>query len=288
MTMWTDRSAPSDDPQGPAPSPEERQAARQAQRAAQARRLRLRRLSVTVAVVVLALVGAILVFRPDGDPAPQAVGIASMATPAPPSSVEPAPTAATPSAAIQPSAGSASAEPSASTDTQSLPADDLPVATEGDYGTVIEAAQRALDVEPTGYFGPKTRKAVAEYQESIGLPATGKIGPFTWSALGAETVESALAAADTPDGFVNAPPADLQETPSPRKARSASSGEPPVLEETDSGESVAVVQRALGVKPATGYFGPKTAQAVKSFQSDNGIPTTGVIATYTWAALGPD
>ena len=293
MTMWTDWSAPSDDPQGPAPSPEERRAARQAQRAAQARRLRLRRLSVAVTVLVLALVGAVLVFLPDAGSTPEPAGVAALATPAPPSGTTSRPATTQPAPA--PTADATDSPESASTPADStaaepapLAAEELPVVTEGDYGSVIEAAQRALDVEPTGYFGPKTRKAVIEYQESIGLPATGKIATFTWSALGAETVQDALTAAATPDGFVNAPPADLQETPSPRKARSASSGEPPVLEETDSGESVAVVQRALGVKPATGYFGPKTAQAVKSFQSDNGIPTTGVIATYTWAALGPE
>lgn len=185
------------------------------------------------------------------------------------------------------SARKASAAADTSTDAAALPAASLPVISEGDYGTVIEVAQRALEVEPTGYFGPKTKAAVAEYQQELGLPTTGQIATFTWSALGAATVESALAVSDTPDGFVDGEPAEIQETPAPRTAnRSARAGDVPVLEETDSGESVAVVQRSLGVKPATGYFGPLTAKAVRQFQSDNGIPTTGVIATYTWGALG--
>jgi peptidoglycan hydrolase-like protein with peptidoglycan-binding domain len=168
-----------------------------------------------------------------------------------------------------------------------LPAEELPVASEGDFGTVVEIAQRALDVEPTGYFGPKTKAAVAEYQEAIGLPATGQIATFTWSALGEETVAAALDAVTTADGFVDGEPAEIQESPEPKtQTRNTDAGDPPVLEETDSGESVAVVQRVLGVKPATGYFGPITVKAVKAFQSDNGIPTTGVIATYTWGALG--
>lgn len=172
-----------------------------------------------------------------------------------------------------------------------LPAEELPVASEGDYGTVVEVAQRALDVEPTGYFGPKTKAAVAEYQEAIGLPATGQIATFTWSALGAETVQAALDAVLTADGFIDGEPAEIQEAPQAQPAseeRTAKAADAPVLEETDSGESVAVVQRALGVKPATGYFGPITVKAVKRFQADNGIPTTGVIATYTWGALGKD
>ena len=287
MTMWTDRSGTSDESEGPALSPEERRAARQARRAAAARRLRMRRLSVTVTVTALVVVvGAVLVLRPAADVAPEPAGVASMATPAPGFAPDPVTSPQT----LQPvTTSDSTGKASASTDADEpapLPAEELPVVSEGDYGSVIAAAQRALDVEPTGYFGPKTRKAVVEYQESVGLPITGAIATFTWSALGAETVDSALAAAATPDGYVDGEPADLQETPSPRKARSASSGEPPVLEETDSGEAVAVVQRALGIKPATGYFGPKTAKAVRSFQSDNAIPTTGVIATYTWAALG--
>ncbi|MGA0945613.1 MAG: peptidoglycan-binding protein [Candidatus Nanopelagicales bacterium] len=165
------------------------------------------------------------------------------------------------------------------------------MASEGDYGTVVEVAQRALDVEPTGYFGPKTKSAVAEYQEAIGLPATGQIATFTWSALGAETVAAALEAAATADGFVDGEPADIQESAQAEpetQTRTAKASDAPVLEETDQGEAVAVVQRALGVKPATGYFGPVTAKAVRQFQSDNGIPTTGVIATYTWGALGKE
>jgi peptidoglycan hydrolase-like protein with peptidoglycan-binding domain len=186
-----------------------------------------------------------------------------------------------------PKARSAAAED----ESAGLPAEDLPVASEGDYGTVVEVAQRALDVEPTGYFGPKTKSAVAEYQEAIGLPATGQIATFTWSALGAETVAAALEAAATADGFVDGEPADIQESAQAEpetQTRTAKASDAPVLEETDQGEAVAVVQRALGVKPATGYFGPVTAKAVRQFQSDNGIPTTGVIATYTWGALGKE
>lgn len=283
--MWTDRSGPSGDP---ALTPEERRAARQARRAAEARRLRMRRLSVTVTVAALVVVvGAVLVLRPAADVAPQTAGVASMATPAAPGyAADPVTSPQTQQPVANRSAKVDEPTSTDATEPAPLPAEELPVVSEGDFGTVVAAAQRALDVEPTGYFGPKTHKAVKEYQASIGLPTTGQIATFTWSALGAETVAAALEAAGTPDGFVDGEPADLQETPSPRRARSVATGEPPVLEQTDSGEAVAVVQRALGVKPATGYFGAKTEQAVKSFQSDNGIPTTGVIATYTWAALG--
>ena len=307
MPMWSDLPDQSD--------VEDRRAAR-AERRARARRSRLQRLSVTVTTLTLIAVGGVVVLtRPAAEVSPTA---APTTVAAPSSSVSaseqvvegklrealaagsdepPAVTAEPPAtdayvvAAAAP-ASEAAAAPKArkaksSDEPAALPAEELPVASEGDYGTVVEVAQRALDVEPTGYFGPKTKSAVAEYQQSVGLPATGQIATFTWSALGEETVTAALGAAATADGFVDGEPAEIQESPQPKaEARSVDAGDPPVLEETDSGDSVAVVQRALGVKPATGYFGPITVKAVKQFQSDNGIPTTGVIATYTWGALG--
>ena len=307
MPMWSDLPDQSDI--------EDRRAAR-AERQSRARRSRLQRLSVTVTTLTLIAVGGVVVLtRPAAEVSPTA---APTTVAAPSSSVSaseqvvegrlrealaagsdepPAVTAEPPAtdayvvAAAAP-ASEAAAAPKArkaksSDEPAALPAEELPVASEGDYGTVVEVAQRALDVEPTGYFGPKTKSAVAEYQQSVGLPATGQIATFTWSALGEETVTAALGAAATADGFVDGEPAEIQESPQPKaEARSVDAGDPPVLEETDSGDSVAVVQRALGVKPATGYFGPITVKAVKQFQSDNGIPTTGVIATYTWGALG--
>ena len=307
MPMWSDLPDQSD--------LEDRRAAR-AERRSRARRTRLQRLSVTVTTLTLIAVGGVVVLsRPAAEVAPTAAvapapapsasaseqvvedklrealatgsGQAPAVTAEPPAEETTVVAAAAPAAPAEETAAPKAREAKAAEESSALPAEELPVASEGDYGTVVEIAQRALDVEPTGYFGPKTKAAVAEYQEAIGLPATGQIATFTWSALGEETVAAAIDAATTADGFVDGEPADIQESPEPKsKARNTNAGDPPVLEETDSGESVAVVQRALGVKPATGYYGPLTVKAVKAFQADNGIPTTGVIATYTWGALG--
>lgn len=38
-------------------------------------------------------------------------------------------------------------------------------------------------LQPTGYFGPVTKKAVTDFQFAQGLPATGYVGPLTRSAL---------------------------------------------------------------------------------------------------------
>ena len=281
-----------------------------AERQARARRTRLQRLSVTVTTLSLVAVGGVVVLaRPAAEVAP-AAAVATPSTAAPSAMAsqaeqqirealateEPTPsTEPTPEASEEPQPAEpaevtptvrTAATPEESTD---LPAESLPVASEGDYGAVIEVAQRALDVEPTGYFGPKTKVAVTEYQEAVGLPATGQIATFTWSALGAETVEAALKAASGPEGYVAGEPAQIQESATVEVAATpVTAGDPPVLEETDSGEAVAVLQRALGVKPATGYFGPLTSKAVKKFQANNGVPTTGVVATMTWGALGKE
>jgi cell wall-associated NlpC family hydrolase len=59
----------------------------------------------------------------------------------------------------------------------------------------------------------------------------------------------------------------------------------PVLQLGATGNKVAKLQRKIGVSPATGYFGPTTLVAVKSFQASRGVPVTGVVASMTWAAL---
>ncbi|NQU37920.1 MAG: peptidoglycan-binding protein [Actinobacteria bacterium] len=59
----------------------------------------------------------------------------------------------------------------------------------------------------------------------------------------------------------------------------------PVLQIGATGKKVVRLQRKIGVSPATGYFGPVTLAAVKSFQAAHGVPTTGVVASMTWAAI---
>lgn len=319
--MWTDEHEPGPHG-GVAPSRDQSSRAdREARRRARAQRLaaqRRRRLTVTVTAAAVLAAGGFVMLRPATDVAPQVAGPASLAQTttalseriteevspseatdlAPrdePASASPASDASGPT--TQKAVSPAKAESKQPESEPAASSKDLPVLSEGDYGDVIAVAQRALDVEPTGYFGPKTRKAVAEHQEAVGLPATGQIATFTWATLGDRTVQEATEASSLPEGFVDGEPAQIQETPAeePQQEPAASTArtaktnaEPPVLEETDSGEAVAVIQRALGVKPASGYFGPLTAKAVRGFQADNGIPTTGVIASYTWSALGAD
>lgn len=54
-----------------------------------------------------------------------------------------------------------------------------------------------------------------------------------------------------------------------------------------SGDSVKQLQQALNV-PADGWFGPQTEQAVKDFQTKNGLPVDGVCGPLTWGKLFPE
>lgn len=51
------------------------------------------------------------------------------------------------------------------------------------------------------------------------------------------------------------------------------------------GDDVKRVQKALGVTPVSGWFGPKTRDAVKKFQRENGIDPVGQIGPITRKAL---
>jgi peptidoglycan DL-endopeptidase CwlO len=72
----------------------------------------------------------------------------------------------------------------------------------------------------------------------------------------------------------------------PAAAAPASVSRTPTLRYGAQSSAVAWVQRRLHVRPAAGYFGPRTLAAVKRFQHAHHIPRTGVVAARTWKALG--
>jgi peptidoglycan DL-endopeptidase CwlO len=60
----------------------------------------------------------------------------------------------------------------------------------------------------------------------------------------------------------------------------------PTLSYGDQNSAVVWVQKRLHIQPHSGYFGPRTQSAVKSFQHRHHLPRTGVVGKRTWKAFG--
>ncbi|MDJ0768734.1 MAG: peptidoglycan-binding protein [Ilumatobacter sp.] len=140
----------------------------------------------------------------------------------------------------------------------------------GSLGSDVEALQRALLAAgmtvrggADGVFGPATRAAVEQFQASAGLEQTGRVDAATATALESESAVHSVAKASPLVGL---------------KAGSL-------------GSSVKQLQSALmeaGVKVrggADGIFGPATAQALREFQTSQGLEATGVVNADTIEAL---
>ena len=130
----------------------------------------------------------------------------------------------------------------------------------GDTGDEVRRLQRVFardktlgPEEVTGTFGPQTEQAVKDFQQSNGLVVDGVVGPITWGLI--------------------------------HPYREAS----PMLQAGSLGPVVAMLQDVL--KTGFGYtgaidgiFGPATETVVRSFQSDAGLPATGIMDERTWMA----
>jgi peptidoglycan hydrolase-like protein with peptidoglycan-binding domain len=130
----------------------------------------------------------------------------------------------------------------------------------GDTGDDVKRIQRVFardkvlgpdDVD--GVFGPRTEQAVKDFQQSNGLTADGVVGPITWSRV--------------------------------HPYREAS----PTLQAGSTGPVVAMLQGVL--KTGFGYsgaidgiFGPVTEAVVRQYQTNSGLPVTGVMDERTWMA----
>lgn len=109
--------------------------------------------------------------------------------------------------------------------------------------------QKGFRVPATGFYGTITTGAVKTFQRQRHLNPSGNVGPSTWDRL-----------------IVT-------------------------LRRGDSGSAVRAVQHnfrfAYGfrVLPVTGFFGPQTQAAVRSFQRGSRLPVTGVVNSPTWMTI---
>jgi peptidoglycan hydrolase-like protein with peptidoglycan-binding domain len=130
----------------------------------------------------------------------------------------------------------------------------------GDSGDDVKRLQRVFartkvlgPDSVTGVFGPETEQAVKDFQQSNGLVLDGVVGPITWSHI--------------------------------HPYREAS----PTLQAGSLGPVVAMMQGVL--KTGFGYagaidgvFGPVTETVVGQYQTNAGLPATGVVEERTWMA----
>ena len=130
----------------------------------------------------------------------------------------------------------------------------------GDSGDDVKRLQRvfarAKELAPAdvdGVFGASTDQAVRDLQQSNGLVVDGIVGPITWSKV--------------------------------HPYREAS----PTLRSGSLGPVVAMLQGVL--KTGFGYagaidgvFGPVTEGVVRQYQTNAGLPVTGIVDEPTWMA----
>ena len=124
---------------------------------------------------------------------------------------------------------------------------------QGANGAAVVTLQRALKVTADGYFGPRTRAALATFQSLQHISPNGVADRLVWDRL--EKRDYPLVGYR---GFT--------------------------LKAGSKGVGVVAAQRALRVTP-DGAFGPLTLAAVKAVQLRARLAQTGVVSGLTWVAI---
>lgn len=159
---------------------------------------------------------------------------------------------------------------------------------EGDNGNPVANLQYYLNylsgfyetvppVNIDGSFGPATRAAVIDLQNTFGLVADGIVGPLTWQAL-----------YDAYLGIISTIPVEYAEgnvIPFPGITLRLGSDSDDVRVLQEYLNYVARSFPSITPVSVTGYFGPRTREAVIAFQELAGLPVSGQVSAITWEAL---
>lgn len=129
-----------------------------------------------------------------------------------------------------------------------------------------------------GVFGPATREAVSAFQRYKGIEDTGIADENTWNQIYYE--------------YRNI----LESIPNNTILNLAQPYPGVELRQGMNGESIRLIQeyisyialffKSISTVAPTGYFGPGTAASVRRFQSEFGLPVTGVVDEATWNRIG--
>ena len=133
-------------------------------------------------------------------------------------------------------------------------------------------------VNVDGIYGPQTTASVTTFQELYGLPANGAVDLETWKTIRTVFIDTE---------YANAPAVPVQFW------SEAFSGN--VIRQGEHFDIVFVIQiilnslglqyEQIGPLPVSGNFDQPTEDAVRVFQSKNGIPVTGIVDKQTWNLL---
>ena len=131
-----------------------------------------------------------------------------------------------------------------------------------------------------GVFGQQTEEAVRRFQEIFGLTADGVVGKATWYRLvslyvGVNRLSELVSEGQRLFGIPFQAPQAVSEG-SPRNQ---------VLMVQYFLSILAQFDPLIPFVTLDGIYGPATRQAVRSFQTAQGIPVTGTVDTATWNAL---
>ncbi|SOC57530.1 Peptidoglycan-binding (PGRP) domain of peptidoglycan hydrolases-containing protein [Ornithinimicrobium cerasi] len=159
--------------------------------------------------------------------------------------------------------------------------------TEGAEGDAVSVLQAAIGAEPDGSFGPKTAKALRDWETTVPELAVqverrgdgpAVVTPLTWVFL-ERAAYPTLAVRD-----VELSIGSLDQVADPEGVLVAETLAEGKVDSPYAGGAVALLQELLGVE-ADGSFGPMTEAAVKAVQEAAELEPTGVVDGPTWVAV---
>lgn len=155
----------------------------------------------------------------------------------------------------------------------------------GAEGSYVRILQYYLDVisqfyntvppvESTGVYDSQTTDAVIAFQKTYGLPTDGIVGRNTW-----EDIQRAYRGIVDSNVFTQEGLPLFEQT-----VRIGSTG--PVVEQVQEYlNGISPFYQGIPTLEIDGVFGPATEQAVVAFQTQTGLPPSGVVNEVTWNEL---